>query len=149
FGAVAKPFTATTEDALVLLKDGDLEISAFLVDHKPVHPAVGYRINYRGRSVVISGDTVKSASVQREAKGVDLLVHEAMSPEQAAETARDAGVRYLLLNHIAPPLPLPGLEKAFLGSAPDLFKGPIQVGSDGDFITLPVGSTQVKSGRLF
>lgn len=181
FGAVAKPFTARTEEALVLLKDGDLEISAFLVDHKPVHPAVGYRINYKGRSVVISGDTVKSAVVQREAKDVDLLVHEAMStrmmglleqgaasagrpnvkklmadivdyhtsPEQAAEIARDAGVRFLLLSHIAPPLPLPGLEKAFLGSAQDIFYGPIQVGSDGDFITLPVGSSQVKTGRLF
>ena len=181
FGAVAKLFTAPTDGHVVLLKDADLEIVAFLVDHKPVHPAVGYRINYKGRSVVISGDTVKSAAVEREAKGVDLLVHEAMStrmmglleqgaasagrpnvkklmadivdyhtsPEQAAEIARDAGVRYLLLNHIAPPLPLPGLEKAFLGDAPDLFNGPIQVGSDGDFITLPVGSTQVKSGRLF
>ena len=181
FGAVSKPFTATMDSSIVLLKDGDLEISAFLVDHKPVHPAVGYRINYKGRSVVISGDTVKSASVQREAKGVDLLVHEAMStrmmglleqgagaagrlnvkklmadivdyhtsPEQAAEIARDAGVRFLLLNHIAPPLPLPGLEKAFLGNAPDIYNGPIQVGSDGDFISLPVGSSQVESGKLF
>jgi len=181
FGALAKPFIAPTDGHVVLLKDADLEITAFLVDHKPVHPAVGYRINYKGRSVVISGDTIKSAAVQREAKGVDLLVHEAMStrmmalleqgaatagrpnvkklmadivdyhtsPEQAAEIARDAGVRYLLLNHIAPPLPLPGLEKAFLGDAPGLFNGPIQVGSDGDFFTLPVGSTQVKSGRLF
>jgi ribonuclease Z len=181
FGAIAKPFTAPTAGHVVLLKDADLEITAFLVDHKPVHPAVGYRINYKGRSVVISGDTVKSAAVQREAKGVDLLVHEAMStrmmalleqgaatagrpnvkklmadivdyhtsPEQAAEIARDAGVRYLLLNHIAPPLPLPGLEKAFLGEAPDIYGGPIKVGADGDFITLPVGSSQVKFARLF
>jgi ribonuclease Z len=181
FGAVAKPFTTTSEFSVVLLKDGDLEISAFLVDHKPVHPAVGYRINYKGRSVVISGDTVKSKVVQREATGVDVLVHEAMStrmmglleqgaatagrpnvkklmadivdyhtsPEQAAEIARDAGVRYLLLNHIAPPLPLPGLEKAFLGEAPDIYGGPIKVGADGDFITLPVGSSQVQFTRLF
>jgi ribonuclease BN (tRNA processing enzyme) len=71
------------------------------------------------------------------------------SPEQAAEVARDAGVRYLLLNHIAPPLPLPGLEKAFLGGAPDVYRGPIRVGSDGDFVSLPAGTTEVKASRRF
>jgi ribonuclease Z len=71
------------------------------------------------------------------------------SPEQAAETARDAQVRYLLLNYIAPPLPMPGLEKAFLGEAHAIFSGPIRVGADGDFISLPVGSTQVNAGKLF
>ncbi|HOS86555.1 MAG TPA: MBL fold metallo-hydrolase [Burkholderiaceae bacterium] len=181
FGAVAKPFTVPPEGHVVLIKGGDLEISAFAVDHKPVHPAVGYRITYKGRSVVLSGDTTKSAAVQREATGVDLLVHEALSPkmvdllgqgaaaagrlnvkklmadiidyhttpEQAAEIARDAKVRYLLLSHIAPPLPLPGMEKAFLGGAPDIFGGPIRVGADGDFISLPAGSQQIDVSRRF
>ena len=53
----------------------------FRVDHDPVRPAVGYRFDYRGRSVVVSGDTRKSASLVAHAKGADLLVHEALSRE--------------------------------------------------------------------
>ncbi len=64
----------------VLVSEPDLEIVAFAVEHTPVSPAVGYRIRYKDRSVVLSGDTKKTASVAREAKGVDLLVHEALSP---------------------------------------------------------------------
>ena len=181
FGGKALPFVFGTDRRVQVLQDKDLEISAFLVDHAPVHPAVGYRITYKGRSVVISGDTRKSAAVQREATGVDLLVHEALSstmmailqdaagqagranlqkilgdvvdyhssPEQAAQTARDAKVGYLLLYHIAPPLRIPGMEKAFLGDARAIYQGTIQVGKDGDFISLPAGSTEIKASRRF
>ena len=180
-GGKALPFVTESAGRVVLLKDGDLEIAAFSVDHAPVHPAVGYRITYKGRSVVLSGDTKKSAAVAREAMGVDLLVHEALStplmamlgdaaaqaqrpklkqlfadivdyhssPEQAAETAQAAKVGYLLLNHIAPPLPLPGLEKAFLGDAEKRYDGPIRVGADGDFVSLPAGVKQINASRRF
>jgi ribonuclease Z len=49
------------------------------VNHDPVRPAVGYRFDYEGRVVVVSGDTRKSASVVEHAKGADLLLHEALS----------------------------------------------------------------------
>jgi ribonuclease Z len=65
--------------ATVLERDG-LRITMFRVDHDPVHPAVGYRFDYHGRSVVVSGDTRKSANLARHAKGADLLVHEALQP---------------------------------------------------------------------
>ncbi len=71
------------------------------------------------------------------------------SPEQAAETARDAKVGYLLLNHIVPPLPVPGMEKAFLGGAPTLYDGPLRVAADGDFLSLPAGSHDITVGRRF
>jgi ribonuclease Z len=71
------------------------------------------------------------------------------SPEDAAQTARDAKVGYLLLYHTAPPLRIPGMEKAFLGDAKAIYQGPIQVGKDGDFISLPAGSTEVTSSRRF
>jgi ribonuclease Z len=164
-----------------VLKDGDLEVVAFAVDHGPVHPAIGYRITYKGRSVVISGDTKKSATVQRESQGVDLLLHEALStplmgilkdaatqanrpnlvqifddilnyhtsPEEAAEVARDAKVGYLLYNHIAPPLPLRGMADAFVGKADTIYTGPIRVGEDGDFISLPAGSKAIEHSKLF
>ncbi len=181
FGGIAKPFTPDAQGRVVLLKDKDLEILAFTVDHGPVRPAMAYRVTYKGRTMVLSGDTRKSAAVQREATGVDLLVHEALSvplvellreaavsarrdnlvkifadiqnyhatPEEAAETARDARVGYLLLNHIAPPLPLPGMEKAFLGNASALFAGPIQVGADGDFISMPAADKRTLVSRRF
>jgi ribonuclease Z len=54
-----------------------------------------------------------------------------------------------LLNHITPALPFAVLEKAFLGNAPDIFSGPIRIGTDGDFVSLPVGSAEVNLGRRF
>jgi ribonuclease Z len=58
-----------------------VKITAFEVDHTPVNPAFGYRIDYAGRSVVLSGDTRVSENLIRHAQGVDLLVHEVASPE--------------------------------------------------------------------
>ncbi len=82
FGGTARPFELPAATGRkVLINEPDLEIVAFAVDHGPVHPAVGYRIRYKDRSVVISGDTKKSAAVARESQGVDLLVHEALSPQ--------------------------------------------------------------------
>lgn len=57
--------------------DGDLRVTVFPVDHRPVEPAVGYRFDYKGRSLVISGDTVKSQNLIRAAHGADLIAHEA------------------------------------------------------------------------
>ena len=56
---------------------GELKITAFNVDHKPVAPAYGYRFEYRGRVVVVSGDTCKCDSVVRYSRDCDLLVMEA------------------------------------------------------------------------
>ena len=79
FGGNPVPFQLGADGRAVLVKDADLEVVAFTVDHAPVHPSVGYRIQYKGRTVVLSGDTRKSPAVQREAANVDLLVHEALS----------------------------------------------------------------------
>ncbi len=82
FGGEARVFeTPSKEGRTVLLDEPDLQIVAFSVMHAPIHPAVGYRIRYKDRTMVISGDTAKSSAVQREAKGVDLLVHEALNPK--------------------------------------------------------------------
>ena len=71
-GATAMPFAVPTGPVMVYEADG-LKVTAFPVDHRPVQPAVGYRFDYKGRSVVISGDTAKSPMVERVAKGADLL----------------------------------------------------------------------------
>lgn len=57
----------------------NVKITAFKVDHRPVEPAVGYRIDYKDRSLVISGDTVYSESLLEHARGVDVLFHEVLN----------------------------------------------------------------------
>ncbi len=81
-GMVAHPFSVPADgELLTVFEQNGLKISAFTVDHEPVHPAVGYRFDYKGRSVVISGDTAKSANLEKLSAGVDLLVHEALNRE--------------------------------------------------------------------
>lgn len=63
----------------VVWQDEDLTVTSFAVEHPPIEPAVGYRVDYRGRSVVISGDTNASDTLFAAAKGADLLLHDALS----------------------------------------------------------------------
>lgn len=62
--------------------DGDgIKVTAFAVDHGLVKPAFGYRIDFGGRSVVLSGDTRFSENLIRFSMGSDLLIHEVIDPE--------------------------------------------------------------------
>ncbi len=74
-----------------ILEEGGLVVTAFAVDHTPVEPAVGYRFDYKGRSVVISGDTDKSSSLESNAKGADLLVHEVLLKRVVAQLSAAFG----------------------------------------------------------
>lgn len=71
---------ADAESFVVHEADG-VRIIAFPVTHPPVPNSMGYRVEYAGRSVVISGDTARSQSLIANAQGADLLVHEALSTE--------------------------------------------------------------------
>jgi ribonuclease Z len=51
-------------------------VTAFLVDHGPVAPAFGYRVDYAGHSVVLSGDTKPTENLVKFARGADVLIHE-------------------------------------------------------------------------
>ncbi|HEY2480901.1 MAG TPA: ribonuclease Z [Caulobacteraceae bacterium] len=177
FGAVTHPFAISkTGPDVTLIDDPDLKVVAFPVDHEPVEPAVGYMFVYKGRKVVISGDTAPSARLEAAARGADVLVHEGLAPNlvkimhdaavrggranlaaithdilsyhttppQAAAIAQRAHVRMLVFTHIIPPLPFDALEAAWLGDAPAIFHGPIRVGHDGDFVSLPAGSREIR-----
>ena len=63
----------------IVLDENGLKVTAFTVNHAPVAPAYGYRFDYKGRSVVISGDTAKCANLVANARGADVLIHEAQS----------------------------------------------------------------------
>lgn len=92
FGGVPIPFAAGKDRPdVVLIDDDGLKVTAFPVDHQPVDPAVGYRFDYKGRSVVISGDTAASPRLEAAAQGADVLVHEGLSPNLVA-MQRDAAL---------------------------------------------------------
>lgn len=58
-----------------------VKISAFLVDHGPVKPAFGYRIDYAGHSIAFSGDTRPSDNLVKHCQGVDVLIHEVIDDQ--------------------------------------------------------------------
>ena len=77
---VAKPFSTPDVKVAALIFDRNgLKVWAFTVDHFPVEPAVGYRIEYKGNIVVLTGDTKKIETLSFHAKGADILVSEALS----------------------------------------------------------------------
>ena len=53
-------------------------VTAFLVTHGLVRPSYGYRVDYAGRSVAISGDTSPSDNLVASCRSVDVLIHEAI-----------------------------------------------------------------------
>jgi ribonuclease Z len=63
----------------VVLDDGGIKITAFEVDHTPIKPAYGYRFDYKGRSVVITGDLKYFPPLAQAAAGADVLVSEAIA----------------------------------------------------------------------
>lgn len=76
-GLAARTFEGAAR--AVVLEEGGLKVTAFPVKHDPIKPAVGYRFDYEGRSVVISGDTAYSEELIEAARGADLLIHEAQA----------------------------------------------------------------------
>lgn len=81
------------------------------------------------------------------------ILHDILSyhttPEQAAAIAQRAGVRYLLFDHVIPPLPVAALDGPYLGRSRRIFSGTVRVGRDGDFVSLPAGETTIRrTGRL-
>jgi ribonuclease Z len=98
-GGAAVPFELPAEgQGVVVLEADGLKVTAFAVSHPPIVPAVGYRFDYQGRSVVVSGDTVPSANLRKFATGADVLLHEALSAELVdvlTDGAEQAGAKKL------------------------------------------------------
>ena len=147
---------------------GDLKVTSFSVNHDPVRPAVGYRFDYRGRSVVISGDTVITPGLVAAATGADLLLQDALSlmivqtferasagtrmekifldiqdyhahTTDLADLVKQSGVNQLALYHLVPPPQNKLFQKIF---ARDLPQGTV-ITSDGMIFELPANSADV------
>lgn len=78
----------TIVEGEILDQDG-LVITAFEVSHPPIEPAFGYRFDYAGRSIVISGDSLVTDKIVEMSDGVDVVLHDAMALQlvQGAENA--------------------------------------------------------------
>lgn len=102
----------------VLSTTDGLVIKSIAVDHGPV-PAVAFRIEYKGHSIVYSGDTgSRGPNMVTISKAADLLIYDTAimadeptnpvfhvlhtEPARIAEVARDANVKKLVLSHITP-----------------------------------------------
>ena len=81
-----------------ILEDRGLTVTAYVAGHPPIDPAIGYRIDYQGRSVVISGDSNVTADTRKIVEGADLLLHDALSVpvvKGLSDAAGDAGLSRL------------------------------------------------------
>ena len=156
---------------LIKTETDGLEIIPFVVDHHPVNHAFGFRVNYKGRSVVISGDTINDGSVQQYAKDADLLVHSAINIDvlekirkvshneilnkifldiqtyhtpikEAAEIAKNANVKHLLIYHAIPTPTNDIFEDVFYRGVDDIFPN-YTPSVDGTTVVLPIGSNEI------
>ena len=72
-----EPITLNPDNPII--DKGDLKITFFTVNHEPIEPALGFRFDYKGRSIVISGDTLYNENLVKNSMGVDVLFHDAIS----------------------------------------------------------------------
>jgi len=80
FGGTAQIITLPDGQASQVVYDRNgIKITAIRVIHDPVKPAFGYRLDYKGRSVAISGDTVYAPDFVAAARGADVMFHEALN----------------------------------------------------------------------
>jgi len=91
---IAKTVTIDTPDQALLFFDRNgLKAWAFIVDHFPARPAFGYRFEYKGKKVVISGDTKRNGNLAGQADKADLFICEALDAKTihlAARVAKEA-----------------------------------------------------------
>jgi ribonuclease Z len=143
----------------VVYDKGGVKITAFEVDHAPIKPAFGYRVDYASRSVVLSGDTRVSDNLIRHAQGVDVLVHEVaapetfvragspperakgviahhVTPEQAGEVFLRTKPKLAVYSHIVLPS---ATEQDLIPPTRKTYSGPLELGED--LMVIEVGQT--------
>jgi ribonuclease Z len=134
----------------VVYESGGIKVTAFAVDHGPVKPALGYRVDFAGHSVVMSGDTRFSENLIKFAQGTDVLIHEVidpvafgaeapfLTPEQRLvviehhTTPEQAGT---VFNRVQPKLAVyshivPGDTANLIPQTRKTYRGPLEVGED-------------------
>jgi ribonuclease Z len=153
-----------TQDGVVYEKNG-VKVTAFTVDHGATKPAVGYRIDYKGRSVLISGDTRYHDNVIKYGMNVDLMLHEVLiaspkllqarpqlksifdlhtSPEQCGEIFDKTRPKLAAYTHLVffggpafgAPVPAPTVDD-LIAETRKAYAGPLESGED--LMTFEIG----------
>jgi len=139
-----RSFEATAQRSRVLSSAG-WRLSSVLVDHHPLEPAVGYLIEHGDARVAISGDTAVCQGMREMARGVDVLVHEALltgrvppdllewnaGARAVGELAAEARPRTLVLTHLIPAPTPPEVGRAYVAEVrAGGFDGPTIVAHD-------------------
>ncbi len=135
----------------VVFDEDGVKVTAFDVDHWPPRfgpearsefPALGYRVDYNGRSMVISGDTRFSENLIKFSKGVDLLIHEVHVTRRKDGGRRGAhhtgpDETGIVFNRVKPKLAVyshiiwgRGSEQELIRVTPQIYKGPLVVGNE-------------------
>jgi ribonuclease Z len=153
----------------IVLERGGVKVTAFAVDHGPVAPAFGYRVDFAGRSAVFSGDTRYLGAIADAARGADVIVHEVVSPEaerrraqvapgtieriiarhttpeQAGRIFASAKPRLAVYSHI---VPSPATAEDLVGPTRRTWSGPLEVGYDLMQISIGERVTVTRRARL-
>lgn len=154
-------------EGAVVLDEAGVRVTAFEVDHGfHIKPAVGFRVDHAGLSVVLSGDTKPHPNVRARAAGVDLLVHEVCampdalrgdrvaeaimghhtSPEEAGAIFAATRPRLAAFTHVVQ-IARPGVERVPLGEiearARSAYDGDLVVGEDLMRFTVTPGGVAV------
>jgi ribonuclease Z len=143
----------------IVYEHNGVKVTAFKVDHDPIKPAFGYRVDYAGRAVALSGDTRVSENLIRFAQGVDVLVHEVIAADlQRARAADPARAERVIAHHttaeqagevftrVQPKLTVYSHIVPVVATANDLlpptrktYSGPVEVGED--LMVIEIGDT--------
>jgi ribonuclease Z len=85
----------------VVYEQAGVKVRAIEVDHgELLKPALGYRVEYAGRSVTISGDTRFSENLIKHAAGTDLLIHQVGAASE--ELLKIPTFKVILAHHTQP-----------------------------------------------
>ncbi|NKF20749.1 MBL fold metallo-hydrolase [Solimonas marina] len=142
-----------SKDGVILDHDG-VKVTAFEVNHGPlIKPSYGYRVDYAGHSVAISGDTKYNPNVIKYGTGTDVLIHEVAAapksiegtpmiqrvmdhhtdPEDAGRVFSQAKPRLAVYSHIVR-LARPGIAPVgideIVARTRTTYSGPLVVGED-------------------
>lgn len=153
------------EESAVVYENEGVVVTAFNVNHPPIEPALGFKITYGGKTIVISGDTTETPTLAAQSENADVLVSEVMNleyvrmaekifaengydanakifhdiqdyhigTEKLAELAQTAGVKKLILTHLAPNLDSDQImDTLFTNPIKRIYKGELSVARDGN-----------------
>jgi ribonuclease Z len=149
FAIAAKDFTEG-----VVYEENGVRVTAFNVSHADVN-AFGFRIDYKGHSVVLSGDTRPSENFVAHARGADVVIHEVgmarkelldkseaarqlltthhSSPEQAGEEFSRIAPKLAVYSHFTllsdKQIPEPTMDE-LISRTRTTYRGPLEVGED-------------------